>query len=114
MTPVAPGAGVPTGLVRFVVDGVEVGTASLAGGVATLDHVVPSGATRTVLASYLGSGDFAGSGPRTCASDPTISIESAPASGAASELGWYDGAGPGVVHVHAARVTTGRRPARRR
>lgn len=87
VAPVAPGAGIPTGLVKFVVDGVEVGTGSLANGVATVDYAVPSGATRTILASYLGSIDYAESAGTKVRRDPTISISITPAPNAA---GWYD------------------------
>lgn len=91
VAPVAPGAGIPTGIVRFSVGGVEVGTASLSNGVASLDYVVPTGATRTILATYLGSTDFAESGATKVRRDPTISVQLVPSSGAASDLGWYDG-----------------------
>ena len=83
-----PGAGTPTGSVAFLVDGVLAGTAPLTGGVATLSHVVPSGATRHIVASYLGDTDFSSSGGTTNRRDPSMTARVVPA-GPASASGWY-------------------------
>lgn len=52
---VAPGAGVPTGAVRFLRDGVAIGTAALSAGVATLDG---AGQTGNLRAEYAGDLNF--------------------------------------------------------
>ena len=83
-----PGAGTPTGSVAFLVDGVLAGTAPLTAGVATLSHVVPSGATRHIVASYLGDPDFSSSGGTTNRRDPSMTARLVPA-GPASASGWY-------------------------
>ncbi len=75
----------------FIVDGEVLGTAFLISGVATLHEPVPTGGARTIVASYLGDVDYASSAGTKVRYDPTISVEIVPSSGAASELGWYDG-----------------------
>jgi hypothetical protein len=72
VTPVAPGSGTPSGTVELSVDGVAVGTVPLVGGVATLDHVVASGATRHVKAAYLGDSRFEPATGSTVRPDPSI------------------------------------------
>jgi large repetitive protein len=85
---VAPGAGTPTGTVTFSVDGTPVGTASLSGGVATLNHVVPAGKTRQVTAVYGGDTDFVGSSQSTSRHDPTLTATVTSAH-AKTRFGWY-------------------------
>ena len=59
VTPVAPGAGVPTGTVRFRVDGNNVGTAvTLVGGVATYQISNLSVGRHTITAVYSGSANY--------------------------------------------------------
>jgi hypothetical protein len=70
---VAPGAGTPTGDVSFAVGGHPVGTATLAGGVATLDYSVPADGPPTVAATYGGDGDFSASSASTSRANPRIS-----------------------------------------
>ncbi|MCB0968856.1 MAG: Ig-like domain repeat protein, partial [Ilumatobacter sp.] len=55
---VAPGAGTPTGSVEFFVDGASKGTATLAGGTASLDLGALALGARTITASYAGDGSF--------------------------------------------------------
>ncbi|GAA1895492.1 hypothetical protein GCM10009716_01830 [Streptomyces sodiiphilus] len=56
---VAPGAGTPTGLVQFTVDGVSVGTGTLDGsGVATVTTALPDAGSYSVVATYLGDAEF--------------------------------------------------------
>ena len=49
VAPTAPGAGVPTGTVRFYLAGTEIGSAGLTDGTATLAYQVPTGSTRAGL-----------------------------------------------------------------
>jgi hypothetical protein len=88
VTPTSIGGGAPTGTVQFSVDGTVVGTAPLSGGTATLDHVVPSGADRTVLATYQGSPDHAVASGSTVRRDPTLTVTLLPV-GPLSASGWY-------------------------
>jgi subtilisin-like proprotein convertase family protein len=60
ITPVAPGAGAPTGPVNFRIDGSIAGSGTLFGGVATYTTSTLSHATHTVVAEYAGSTDFVG------------------------------------------------------
>ena len=56
--PVAPGGGVPTGTVEFVIDGIVRGTVDLSNGVATL--FLPNGLSQgshTIVVKYSGSGN---------------------------------------------------------
>ncbi len=87
----SPGAAALTGSVDFLVDGTVVGSAPVAAGIATFDHVVPSGATREVTAVYQGNGDLTGSSGTTFRRDPTITATVQP-SGPLSASGWYAGA----------------------
>jgi hypothetical protein len=85
---VAPGAGTPTGLVTFSLDGSPIGTAPLVGGTATLQHAVPAGRTRAVAAEYSGDANFLASSNSTARQDPSITarvISSQPR----SRYGWY-------------------------
>lgn len=84
---VAPDAGTPTGSVTFSVDGTTVGSANLSGGVATLNHTVPSGKTQHVAAVYAGDADFTGSSGSTARHDPkiTATVKSAKP----KRHGWY-------------------------
>lgn len=84
---VAPSTLTPAGTVRFLVDSTVVGSADLVGGVATLAHPVPSGATRTVTAEYLGGADAAASSGSTTRSDPTVTATVS--SGSPATAGWY-------------------------
>jgi hypothetical protein len=66
ISPVAPGAGVPTGTVQFIVDGSTAGgpvSVSSAGGVVTASFSATSLAvgTHTIAASYSGDGSFTSS-----------------------------------------------------
>jgi hypothetical protein len=61
----SPGAGTPTGTVAFSVNGQPVGTASVSGGVATLNYRVPKGKNQNVAAVYSGDSDFSGSSGST-------------------------------------------------
>ncbi|MBI1378965.1 MAG: hypothetical protein GC157_16020 [Frankiales bacterium] len=67
-----PGAGAVSGVVEFSVGGVAVGQAPLVDGVATLNHVVPSGSSQTVAAVYAGDGNFSASSTSMARHDPTI------------------------------------------
>jgi YVTN family beta-propeller protein len=87
VSPVAPGAGNPTGTVRFYVGGTEVGSATLTGGTATLAYEVPAGSTREVSAVYAGDAAFTGSSASTARRDPTITA--AVSSSKAPRNGWY-------------------------
>jgi uncharacterized protein (TIGR03437 family) len=72
VTVVAPGAGVPTGVVRFTRDGNGIGTATLVGGVATLDGGGVAGNWR---AEYTGDLNFVGSVSATLAvSAPRVDL----------------------------------------
>jgi hypothetical protein len=90
--PVAPGAGTPTGMVSFVVDGAAVGSVPLgANGTATLAQAVADG--HGVAATYAGDADFSGSSGSTSSSpvkttDPTITAHVS-SRHAASKAGWY-------------------------
>jgi hypothetical protein len=88
VTPVAPGAGTPTGSVTFTVGGKNVGNAPLTSGVATLEHVVKPGMTRQVASSYAGDVDFTGSSASTARSDPSITTKVTSRS-AKTHFGWY-------------------------
>ena len=62
MLPVAPGGGVPTGSVQFVIDGIVRGTVDLNNGVVTL--FLPNGlaqGSHTIVVKYAGSGSHAAS-----------------------------------------------------
>ncbi len=89
VTPIAPGAGVPSGSVTFGVAGETVGTAALSGsGEATFVGTVPTGAQRSVSATYAGDESFTGSSDSTARRDPKITARltsTAPRSAA----GWY-------------------------
>jgi hypothetical protein len=85
---VPPGAGSPTGLVHFSVNGTSVGSASIVNGVATLHHKVKPGKTQHVAASYGGDSDFTGSSGSTSRRDPTI-VATVTSKHAKSQFGWY-------------------------
>ncbi|MGO9204118.1 MAG: MBG domain-containing protein [Limisphaerales bacterium] len=58
---VAPGAGIPTGTVQFLIDGAVAGSpAPLGGGTATYTASALGHGTHTVAAQYAGDGNFAG------------------------------------------------------
>jgi hypothetical protein len=88
VTPRSTGAGTPAGSVQFSVDGTVVGTAPLSGGSATLNHAVPSGADRSVLATYQGSPEHAAASGSTVRRDPALTVTLLPA-GLLSPSGWY-------------------------
>jgi Bacterial Ig-like domain (group 3) len=88
VSPVAPGAGVPSGSVAFTVDGTSVGSATLSAGVATLSHVTPPGMTRHVAAVYAGDSDFTGSSASTSRQDPSITATVSSAH-PKTHFGWY-------------------------
>lgn len=83
-------AGTPTGTVAFTVDGSPVGTAPLMAGAAALAYDVPSGADRTVVATYSGDGSFNGSSDTIVRRDPAITA-SVSSSRGPSAAGWYRG-----------------------
>ncbi len=85
--PVAPGAGVPSGTVTFSVDGRTVGSAALAGGVATLTLTLGHGVHR-VAAVYSGDADFTGSSASTAGGNPII-VAQVISPGRRSAAGWY-------------------------
>ena len=88
VTPVAPGAGVLTGVVDFSVGGVTVGQAALHDGVATLGYPISPGQTRTVAAVYSGDIHFTGSSASTARSDPKITA-TVTSSYPRTKYGWY-------------------------
>ncbi|MCL4507817.1 MAG: PKD domain-containing protein [Chloroflexi bacterium] len=55
---VAPGAGVPSGVVTFTVDGAAAGTATLSGGIATLSTAALAVGTHVISATYGGDASF--------------------------------------------------------
>ncbi|HOC00117.1 MAG TPA: Ig-like domain repeat protein [Verrucomicrobiota bacterium] len=62
VTAVAPGAGIPTGMVQFMLDGADTGApASLSAGNATLSLTTISPGLHAVSASYAGDDNFTGS-----------------------------------------------------
>lgn len=61
VTPVAPGAGTPTGTVTFSADGTPLGTATLTAGQATLSTAALSGGSHSLTATYAGDVSFNGS-----------------------------------------------------
>ncbi len=61
LNPVAPGAGTPSGSVRFLIDGVLAGSpVTLSGGTATYSTASLSHGTHSVTAEYAGDGNFTG------------------------------------------------------
>ncbi len=96
VAPTAPGAGVPTGTVRFYLAGTEVGSAGLGGGTATLAYQVPTGSSRQVSAVYAGDAAFSGSSASTARRDPVITASASSAK--APRNGWY--ATPVTVIFH--------------
>ncbi|MYX11189.1 Ig-like domain repeat protein, partial [Streptomyces sp. SID8375] len=61
VTPVAPGAGTPTGTVTFAISGGPTLVGTLAGGTASVTTSALSVGTHTVTATYSGDGSFTGS-----------------------------------------------------
>ncbi|HEY0904053.1 MAG TPA: Ig-like domain repeat protein, partial [Marmoricola sp.] len=86
--PVAPGAGQPTGPVTFLIDGVEVGSAPLEDGTATLEHAAPAGPSPTIAATYSGDDSFTGSSASTALRNPTITARISSAE-PRSASGWF-------------------------
>jgi putative Ig domain-containing protein/Big-like domain-containing protein len=87
VTPVAPGAGTPTGTVTFAVNGAAVGTVDLpASGTAKL--AVKSAGSETASAAYSGDDSFAPSSASTSTTDPTITAKITSAH-PESKYGWY-------------------------
>jgi YVTN family beta-propeller protein len=87
VTPTAPGAGVPTGTMRFYLAGTEIGSAALTDGTATLAYQVPAGSTREVSTVYPGDAAFTGSSASTARHDPVITATVS--STKAPRNGWY-------------------------
>lgn len=87
VTPTAPGAGAPTGTVRFYLAGKQIGSAGLTDGSATLAYRVPTGRTRQVSTVYAGDAAFTGSSASTARRDPVISATVSSAK--APRKGWY-------------------------
>ena len=76
---VAPGAGTPTGVVQFKIDGANVGSpAVLAGGVAGYTAASLSAGTHTVVAEFAGDGNFFGT---TNTLSPNQSVNTPPLAG---------------------------------
>ena len=90
LSAVAPGAGTPTGLVQFKIDGANAGApAALAGGVA--GHTSPSlsAGTHAVVAEFAGDGNFFGT---TNTLSPNQSVNTPPLAGVDTiERGWTNG-----------------------
>lgn len=90
LSAVAPGAGTPTGLVQFKIDGANAGApAAIAGGVA--GHTSPSlsAGTHTVVAEFAGDGNFFGT---TNTLSPNQSVNTPPLAGVDTiERGWTNG-----------------------
>src|SRR4029077_11163836 len=61
VSPVAPGAGTPTGTVTFLDGGSPIGTGTLSGGVATFATSALAVGNHTITTSYGGDGNFNGS-----------------------------------------------------
>jgi len=61
VSPVAPGAGTPTGTVTFLDGGSPIGTGTLSGGIATFTTSALSAGNHTITTSYGGDGNFNGS-----------------------------------------------------
>lgn len=87
VAPVAPGAGTPSGVVRFLVGGDEVARAALSAGRATVTYTVPAGAERQVSAVYDGDTSFSGSSASTARRDPEITAAVTSTKGPRN--GWY-------------------------
>jgi subtilisin-like proprotein convertase family protein len=60
VSPVAPGAGTPTGTVNFVIDGSIAGAGTLSGGVASFATSTLTNGSHTVTAKYAGDPNFIG------------------------------------------------------
>jgi hypothetical protein len=87
VTPVAPGAGTPTGTVAFLVNGQAAGTVKLpASGTAKLSFKVAGAAA--VSASYSGDTSFSPSSGSTKTSNPTITARIT-SKFAKTKYGWY-------------------------
>jgi hypothetical protein len=84
----APGAGNPGGSVTFTVDGLAVGTATVADGSATLAYTTPAGRTRQVGATYSGSATMLGSSGSTARSNPVVTAE-VTSTIPRTRYGWY-------------------------
>ncbi|HET6929299.1 MAG TPA: Ig-like domain repeat protein [Candidatus Acidoferrum sp.] len=61
VSPVAPGAGTPTGTVTYLDGGSPIGTGTLAGGIATFTTSALASGNHTITTSYGGDGNFNGS-----------------------------------------------------
>jgi len=61
VSPVAPAAGAPTGMVNFFADGVAIGTGQLAAGTATLETSALHAGLSSITATYAGDANFAAS-----------------------------------------------------
>jgi hypothetical protein len=61
VSPLAPGAGTPTGTVTFLDGGSPIGTGTLSGGVATFTTAALAVGNHTITTSYGGDGNFNGS-----------------------------------------------------
>ena len=71
---VAPGGGTPQGTVMFSAGGVTVGSADLVAGSASVAYSVPQNSTETIVASYQGTPDYAGSGASLDASGRSVGV----------------------------------------
>lgn len=88
VTAAGQGHGTPTGTVSFYLGQENVGTATLNDGVATLAYTVPSGAQRSVSATFTGSQNWTQSSDSTVRQDPTILARVSSAQ-PKSRSGWY-------------------------
>lgn len=72
----APGAGVPDGVVYFAEDTIEIGSAALSNGVATLNHAFSAG-THHLAIAYVGSANYNGVtlGPVLLAVAPAAALD---------------------------------------
>jgi hypothetical protein len=70
----APGGGTPTGTVTFSAGGQPVGTADLVDGSAAVTYSVPQNTTQTIVASYQGTADYAGSVVSVDESGPSVGV----------------------------------------
>jgi hypothetical protein len=86
VTPVAPGAGTPTGRVTFSVNGASIGSADLDGSGAAAVPLPPGGGPLTVAAAYDGDDRFLPSAASTARSDPQLLAQPA---GEPNAAGWF-------------------------
>lgn len=84
----APGHAVPSGTVRFSVDGVLVGSAAVVNGSATLAYRTPADASRAVSATFSGDAATLGSSGSTARHNPSVTAR-VTSTVPRSKAGWY-------------------------